>query len=96
MGLSCLRIVSLLTVVFGGLGTIVAAGIAQPLTPPRPPIGGFGSPPDAMIFYVAHGAAGTCGPGCSEWIAAEGTVQWDTHKRDRQQPAGTQRIRGAT
>ncbi len=71
----------MLTVVFGGLGTIVAAGIAQPLTPPRPPIGGFGSPPDAMIFYVAHGAAGTCGPGCSEWIAAEGTIQWDTHKR---------------
>ena len=34
-----------------------------------------------MIFYVAHGAAGACGPGCSEWIAAEGTVQWDTHKR---------------
>ena len=34
-----------------------------------------------MIFYVAHGAAGACGQGCSEWIAAEGTVQWDTHKR---------------
>ena len=34
-----------------------------------------------MIFYVAHGPAGACGPGCSDWIAAEGTVQWDTHKR---------------
>ena len=34
-----------------------------------------------MIFYVAHGADGACGTGCSEWIAAEGTVQWDTHKR---------------
>ena len=43
--------------------------------------GGIGSPPDAMIFYVARGAAGACGPDCSEWIAAEGTVQWDTHKR---------------
>ena len=52
---------------------------AQPLQ--RPPVGGIGSPPDAMIFYVAHGAAGACGPGCSDWIAAEGTVQWDTHKR---------------
>jgi hypothetical protein len=59
----------------------VAAGIAQPQTPQRPPIGGLGSPPDAMIFYVARGAAGACGPGYSEWIAAEGTVQWDTHKR---------------
>src|SRR3978361_529339 len=35
----------------------------------------------ALIFYGAQGAAGACGPGCSDWIAAEGTVQWDTHKR---------------
>jgi hypothetical protein len=34
-----------------------------------------------MIFYVAHGAAGACGRDCSDWIAAEGTVQWDTYKR---------------
>jgi hypothetical protein len=81
MGVSCLRIISLLAVVFGGSMIFVAAAIAQPQTPARPPIGGFGSPPDAMIFYVARGAAGTCGSGCSEWIAAEGTVQWDTHKR---------------
>lgn len=47
----------------------------------RPAIGGFGSPPDAMIFYVAHGGTDACGPGCSDWIAAEGTVQWDTFKR---------------
>jgi hypothetical protein len=81
MGAFRRRIVSLVAVVFGALMIFVAAGSAQPQTPTRPPIGGFGSPPDAMIFYVARGAAGTCGPGCSEWIAAEGTVQWDTHKR---------------
>ncbi len=75
-------------IVFGGLiGFAAVASAAEP----RPPIGDFGSPPDAMIFYVAHGPAGACGPGCSEWIAAEGTVQWDTHKRliailDRQAP----------
>ena len=34
-----------------------------------------------MIFYVAKGPPGACGEGCSEWIAAEGAVQWDTHKR---------------
>ena len=66
---------------FGGYMTLAAVGLAQAQTQQRPPIGGIGSPPDAMIFYVAHGAAGTCGPGCSDWIAAEGTVQWDTHKR---------------
>jgi hypothetical protein len=72
---------SVRTIVFGGLMALVAAGFAQAQTPQRPPIGGFGSPPDAMIFYVAHGAAGACGQDCSDWIAAEGTVQWDTYKR---------------
>src|SRR3954451_14394880 len=69
------------TIIFGWLITLSVAGLAQTQTAQRPPIGGFGSPPDAMIFYVARGAAGACGHGCSEWIAAEGTVQWDTHKR---------------
>lgn len=64
-----------------GLMSLGAAGFADAQNPQRPPVGGIGSPPDAMIFYVARGLAGACGPGCSEWIAAEGTVQWDTHKR---------------
>jgi len=64
-----------------GLMSLGAAGFADAQNPQRPPVGGIGSPPDAMIFYVARGPAGSCGPGCSEWIAAEGTVQWDTHKR---------------
>src|SRR3984893_16983911 len=72
---------SVRAMIFGGLMTFVAAGPAVAQTPTRPPIGDYGSPPDAMIFYVAHGAPGACGQGCSEWIAAEGTVQWDTHKR---------------
>lgn len=66
---------------FGALIMVVTAGAAIGQTTARPPIGGFGSPADAMIFYVAHGAADACGNGCSNWIAAEGTVQWDTHKR---------------
>jgi hypothetical protein len=72
---------SVCRIVFGGLVTLVAAGFSHAQTPQRPPVGGVGSPPDAMIFYVAHGAPGACGEGCSEWIAAEGTVQWDTFKR---------------
>jgi len=67
-------------IIFGGLIALVA-GFSHAQTPERPPVGGIGSPPDAMIFYVARGAAGACGPGCSEWIVAEGSVQWDTHKR---------------
>jgi hypothetical protein len=72
------------SVAIAALGTLInlaAACSAQAQTPQRSPVGGFGSPPDAMIFYVAHGAPGACGQGCSDWIAAEGTVQWDTHKR---------------
>jgi hypothetical protein len=72
---------SVRTIIFGGLISLGAASLAAAQTPPRPPIGDYGSPPDAMIFYVAHGAAGACGQDCSEWIAAEGAVQWDTHKR---------------
>lgn len=58
---------------------LLAAGAAQAQT--RPPIGGIGSAPDAMIFYVAHGTPDACGAGCSDWIAAEGTIQFDTFKR---------------
>jgi hypothetical protein len=68
-------------IILSGLVSFMAAGFATAQTTLRPAVGGFGSPPDAMIFYVAHGAAGACGQGCSDWIAAEGTVQWDTHKR---------------
>ena len=67
--------------ILGGLMSLVAVGVAPAQTSQRPAVGGIGSPPDAMMFYVARGAAGACGPGCSEWIAAEGTVQCDTHKR---------------
>ena len=67
-------------IVTAGLIALALIGFAQAQTP-RPAVGGIGSPPDAMIFYVAHGAAGSCGQNCSDWIAAEGTVQFDTHKR---------------
>src|SRR6202012_4630891 len=64
------------------LGALIGlAGPSPLLAQQRPAVGGFGSPPDAMIFYVAHGAARACGQDCSDWIAAEGTIQWDTHKR---------------
>jgi hypothetical protein len=68
-------------IIFSGLVTFLATGFAAAQTAQRPPVGGIGELPDAMIFYVAHGAPGACGQGCSEWIAAEGTLQWDTHKR---------------
>lgn len=67
------------TIIVGGMLTLFAAIAVN--AQQRPPIGTFGSSPDAMIFYVAHGAADACGPGCSDWIAAEGAMQFDTYKR---------------
>jgi len=36
-----------------------------------------------MTFFVAKGAPDACGPGCSEWIAAEGTIDAGAAKRLR-------------
>src|SRR6202451_28533 len=75
----------------GLISTLIVMAIlvmAISLAPPArtqdsapPPVGGVISPADAMIFYLAHGPDGVCGPNCSEWIAAEGVVEWDTFKR---------------
>jgi hypothetical protein len=67
-----------------GAVLLLVAGLAHPAAAQDrmlPPVGGVSSPVDTMIFYVVHGAPGACGAGCSEWIAAEGTVHWDTYKR---------------
>ena len=59
---------------------LVAVGV-QAQTPQRPAIGGIGSPPDAMIFYVARGAAGACGRVARIGSPPKVIAQWDTHKR---------------
>ncbi len=62
-------------IILGGFISLESFGWAAAQTAGRPPVGGIGELPDAMIFYVAHGAADACGPGCSDWIAAEGMVK---------------------
>ena len=47
-------------------------------TPTRPATVPLG-PPDKsimhpIVFYLAHGEANACGPGCSEWITADGKI----------------------
>src|SRR6187455_126395 len=67
-----------------GAALLTAVALAHPAcaeTKMLPPVGGVSHPADAMIFYVVRGAADACGAGCSEWIAAEGVVQWDSYKR---------------
>jgi hypothetical protein len=36
-----------------------------------------------MVFAVVHGDDGACGPGCSEWIAADGSFDHDVENRLR-------------
>lgn len=69
-----------LAIAFTVLAALLAASaLAEDAA--RSPTGGVTSPTGAMIFYLAHGRDGSCGPNCSEWIAAEGVVEWDTFKR---------------
>jgi hypothetical protein len=60
-----------------------AVAVAQKL--PEPTRGNTAEPVAALTtpieFYLAHGDANACGPGCSEWIAAEGKI--DTGAADR-------------
>ncbi len=80
-----MRAWSLTAIVFGTL--IGLAGIAQAQDPHRPAVGGIGSPVDAMIFYLAHGTEGACGPGCSvrgtSWWATTGASRSASSSRSR-------------
>jgi hypothetical protein len=53
-------------------GTNAASAEPQP-TQVWPPI----------VFYVAKGDPNACGPGCGEWIAAEGTIDENAPRRLR-------------
>lgn len=50
-------------------------------TPPIAP--GFATVKDPMVFYLAQGQADACGPGCDQWIAAEGTIDLEALRRLR-------------
>jgi hypothetical protein len=69
----------------GLLAILIVSGVnvalGQASKDARPPVGGVNSLPDALVIYIARGLAGACGQNCSEWIAVEGTVHWDGHKR---------------
>lgn len=51
-----------------------------PLPPTKPPKAAAFPP---IVFYVAKGEPGACGPGCAEWIAAEGTIDFGAPQRLR-------------
>jgi hypothetical protein len=62
------------------LVTAMAAVVqGQPAPPAKAP--DTRSPPPPMVFYVARGEPGACGPGCQEWIAAEGFIDPNAEPR---------------
>jgi hypothetical protein len=64
---------------------VVPGGAAQaqtaPAAPRTPDELGFLKKP--MLFYVARGEPDSCGPGCNEWIAAEGSFDLGAATRFR-------------
>jgi hypothetical protein len=67
---------------------LASATVAVAQKPPGPKQGEPAAPIAALTtpieFYVAHGDANACGPGCSEWIAAEGKIDVGAADRFRQ------------
>jgi hypothetical protein len=63
------------------LGT--AAAQAQTSSEPAKPPGASLADVPAIEFYLARGDADACGPGCNEWIAAEGRIDAGAAQRLR-------------
>jgi hypothetical protein len=67
---------------------LASATVAVAQKPPEPKRGDPAAPLAALTtpieFYLAHGDANACGPGCSEWIAAEGKIDAGAADRFRQ------------
>jgi hypothetical protein len=66
----------------GGAAVAAAQKLPEPTrTEPAAPNAAQATP---IEFYLAHGDANACGPGCSEWIAAEGKIDVGAADRFRQ------------
>jgi hypothetical protein len=57
------------------IAAMAVAALAQSSEPATP------STPPPIAFFVAKGGPGACGPGCQEWIAAEGAFDSDAEPR---------------
>jgi hypothetical protein len=67
---------------------IGSAAVAVAQKSPEPARAAPAAPNAALMtpieFYLAHGDANACGPGCSDWIAAEGKIDVGAADRFRQ------------
>src|SRR5262245_63707864 len=60
----------------GCISSALAAGAHAAPAEPQP-----ANPWPPIVCYVAKGEPNACGSGCSEWIAAEGTIDENAHRR---------------
>ena len=73
------RLLSLRVVLLSAcISSALAAGARAAPAEPQP-----ANPWPPIVFYVAKGEPNACGSGCSEWIAAEGTIDENAHRRLR-------------
>jgi hypothetical protein len=56
---------------------------AKPTLPANPTLPTKPADPPPITFFVATAPAGTCGPGCDAWIAADGKIDLDAAQRLR-------------
>src|SRR5215471_291329 len=87
--ITCMNVLRRLLLLCSALLAVTAAAAAAPREPARDIYASIRRQP--MIFYEAKGEPGACGPGCSEWIAAEGMIDPDAGKRLRDFLAGLPR-----
>src|SRR5688572_27320533 len=78
-GRFCLAVLAFL----GSLGYAAHALAAGLLTPAEQNRLGAQLEKRPMVFFLAKGPPDSCGPGCSEWIAAEGAFVLGTAQRFR-------------
>ena len=75
------RVLVLACTVIAGSGTSAAGRDPTVLTPAQTKALIDKATRQSMVFFVATGEADACGPGCSEWIAAEGVFEPTTAQR---------------
>jgi hypothetical protein len=66
----------------GGAAVAVAQKLPEPTR--ADPVAANAALTAPIEFYVAHGDANACGPGCSDWIAAQGKIDAGAADRFRQ------------
>src|SRR5436305_31759 len=63
--------------------TLGAPALAQSPADPARKADPKEADPPPIVFFVAKGELGACGPGCGEWIAADGTIDRSAGQRLR-------------